>query len=88
MLTRLILLACLLPFLLFFVGCTARNLPPTSDLVALHLEGLNQLSQHKFEAAEAALLTLVSESHRAFVPRFNLAVAQLNQAEKGIDRAL
>ena len=88
MLTRLIVLTCLLPFLLFFVGCTARNLPTTSDLVALHLEGLNQLSQHKFEDAEAVLLTLVAESQRAFVPRFNLAIAQLNQAEKGIDRAL
>jgi tetratricopeptide (TPR) repeat protein len=63
-------------------------LPATSDLLALHLEGLNLISQHKFKAAEAVLLTLVSKSQRAFVPRFNLAIAQLNQAEKRIDRAL
>ena len=88
MLTRLIVLSCLLPLLLFSSGCTPRKSPPTSDLLALHLEGLNLISQHKFEAAEAVLLPLVSASPRQFVPRFNLAVAQLNQAEKGIDRAL
>ncbi|MEC9476988.1 MAG: ASPIC/UnbV domain-containing protein [Planctomycetota bacterium] len=31
---------------------------------------------------------LVEKSPSHFVPRFNLAVAQLNQAEKGVDRAL
>ena len=68
-------------------GCTAPP-PPTSSLLKLHLDALNQISQHKFVEAEAILLKLVDFAPSAFVPRFNLAVSQLNQAEEGTDRAL
>ncbi|HIG06274.1 MAG TPA: hypothetical protein EYQ08_11200, partial [Planctomycetes bacterium] len=68
-------------------GCTAPP-PPTSSLLKLHLDALNQISQHKFVEAEATLLKLVDFAPSAFVPRFNLAVSQLNQAEKGTERAL
>ncbi|MDE0958533.1 MAG: ASPIC/UnbV domain-containing protein [Planctomycetota bacterium] len=68
-------------------GCTAPP-PPTSSLLKLHLDALNQISQHKFVEAEATLLKLVDFAPSAFVPRFNLAVSQLNQAEGGTDRAL
>ena len=69
-------------------GCTSKPSPPAPDLQSLHLQGLNLISQHRFEDAEKVLLALVEEAPEAFVPRFNLAIAQLNQAEKGVDRAL
>ena len=69
-------------------SCTSVSRPPTAELLSLHLEGLTLLSQHRFEDAEKALLKLVEKAPSHFVPRFNLAIAQLNQAEKGADRAL
>jgi tetratricopeptide (TPR) repeat protein len=68
-------------------GCTAPP-PPTHQLLKLHLDALNQISQHKFVEAETTLLKLVDFAPSAFVPRFNLAVSQLNQAEEGTERAL
>ncbi len=70
------------------IGCTGPDDSPSKQMLDLHLLGLNFLSQHKFEDAEKTLQQLVNEAPSAFVPRFNLAIAQLNQAEKGVKNAL
>ncbi|MDE0960047.1 MAG: ASPIC/UnbV domain-containing protein [Planctomycetota bacterium] len=77
----------LLGFVVLHVGCT-KPPPPKQQLLKLHLDALNLISQHKFGEAEKVLLKLVEFAPSAFVPRYNLAVSQLNQAEKGTDRAL
>ncbi|MGE4632176.1 MAG: tetratricopeptide repeat protein, partial [Planctomycetota bacterium] len=88
MLSRRLLLILVLVCFSLLSSCTSAPRPPTPELLSLHLEGLTLLSQHRFEDAEKTLLKLVEKSPSHFVPRFNLAVAQLNQAEKGADRAL
>ncbi|MEE2890193.1 MAG: ASPIC/UnbV domain-containing protein [Planctomycetota bacterium] len=88
MLSRRLLLNLALVCFSLLSSCTSAPRPPAPELLSLHLEGLTLLSQHRFEDAEKTLLKLVEKSPSHFVPRFNLAVAQLNQAEKGADRAL
>ncbi len=58
------------------------------ELRALHLKGHALISQHRFEDAEKELTNLISQTPNSFVPLFNLGVAQLNQAEKGVDKAI
>ena len=84
-----------LPILLFtIVGCTggSGNKVDLSagkpELRALHLKGHALISQHRFEDAEKELTNLISQAPDSFVPLFNLGVAQLNQAEKGVDKAI
>ena len=59
-----------------------------ATLRSLHHDGVALIERHDFVAAEEVLLQLVERIPDSFVPRFNLAVAQLNQAEKGVGRAL
>ena len=58
------------------------------ELRALHLQGHALISQHRFEDAEKVLTDLVTKAPNSFVPLFNLGVCQLNQAEKGVDKAI
>jgi tetratricopeptide (TPR) repeat protein len=82
----------LILFLLLLVAVVVALLPPGAagpgSLLAEHHRGVALIEQHDFVAAEAVLLAVVERAPDAFVPRFNLAIAQLNQAELGISRAL
>lgn len=53
-----------------------------------HHRAVALIEQHQFVEAEPLLLAIVAAAPDEFVPRFNLAVAQLNQAEEGVERAL
>ena len=57
-------------------------------LVERHHLGVSLIEQHRFADAEKVLRDVVQNVPREFVPRFNLGVAQLNQAEAGVDRAI
>jgi len=72
---------------LIAVALTFRGIS-TEGQLDQHHRGVALIEQHRFIDAEAVLLALVEQSPEAFVPRFNLAVAQLNQAEEGVARAL
>lgn len=67
-----------------------RGATPAARLSLLerHHEGVALIERHEFTEAEAVLAPLVEEVPEEFVPRFNLGLAQLNQAEKGVDRAI
>ena len=83
----------LLLALIVIPGCTSGKdgsdpAAKSPDLRALHLEGHALISQHRFTDAEKVLNSLVSKAPNSFVPLFNLGVCQLNQAEKGVDKAI
>jgi len=58
------------------------------DLQKAHHQGVSLIERHQFAKAEEALLPVVEAVPDGFVPLFNLAIAQLNQAEAGVDRAI
>jgi len=66
----------------------ALRAPSSGDILVEHHRGVALIEQHKFVEAEEVLRALVERVPDEFVPRFNLAVAQLNQAEDGVARAL
>ncbi len=64
---------------------------PAAQAAALqksHHQGVSLIERHQFAKAEEVLLPIVDAVPDAFVPLFNLAIAQLNQAEAGVDRAI
>ena len=58
------------------------------DLQKAHHQGLSLIERHQFAKAEEALLPVVEAVPDGFVPLFKLAIAQLNQAEAGVDRSI
>ena len=58
------------------------------SLLTLHHRGVALIFQHKFPAAERVFERLVSLCPEDSIPWFNLGVAQLNQADQGVDRAM
>ena len=72
------------------LGALILNFGPPSTpegFLDLHQQGLTLISRRQFEDAEKVLTGLVARVPDQFVPRFNLGIAQLNQAEAGIARA-
>ncbi len=70
------------------VGWVVFSSPSRESLVEQHHRGVALIEQHKFTDAEVVLQAVVDAMPEEFVPRFNLGVAQLNQAETGVGRAL
>ena len=83
--TMLVVLSASIVLSIIFLG---SDVPGPAKLVELHHRGVSLIEQHRFTEAEKVLARVVLYAPEEFVPRFNLAVDQLNQAESGVDRAI
>ncbi|MEM7261563.1 MAG: FG-GAP-like repeat-containing protein [Planctomycetota bacterium] len=83
------ILACVLVGALFYVPGMFKPVPagPEQQL-ELYRDGVRTLFQHKFSEAEAIFERLVKIAPNEPEAWLVLAMAQLNQAEKGVDQAL
>ncbi|MFQ5653655.1 MAG: FG-GAP-like repeat-containing protein [Planctomycetota bacterium] len=82
----LLLLGAAIVLLLPYFRMGERELSP--EALRLHHQGVALIDQHDFVAAEKVLARLTRLAPDDPVPWINLAISQLNQAEKGTERAL